>query len=236
MRTLIYVPVIHSSADLGSLAKEVTKRGIADFGPDFWAEHERTILAFWDALVEYFESVEVSGCRIYQDGMIAEGEVAQKIVEEGVKSGSKNYELVSGLLKRGALLMKTEDFSLVKEERDRLLKITKAKTIFAKLLAFIIYKFRKTKLLKKRDDFITKRIWETLNAGQTGILFVGAYHDIKSRLPEDFRIIEVKDVAKIREYQESIPFHHRNKERFAELASYLASRICDESTTTSGAS
>ena len=35
MRTLIYVPVIHTSADLGSLAGDVTKRSIADLGEMF---------------------------------------------------------------------------------------------------------------------------------------------------------------------------------------------------------
>ena len=104
MRTLIYVPVIHSSADLGSLAKEVTRRGVADFGPEFWAEHEHTILGFWDAVIRYFDSAEVSGFKLYQDGMITDGEVARKIVEEGVKAGSRNYELVAGLLKKGAVL------------------------------------------------------------------------------------------------------------------------------------
>ena len=225
MRTLIYVPVIHSSADLGSLAKEVTKRGMADFGPEFWAAHERTILAFWDAIIKHFNTVDVSGFRLYQDGMITDGEVAQKIVEEGVKAGSKNYELVSDLLKKGAVLIKTEDFGLVKEERDRMLKITQAKTLPAKLFGFVMYKISKNKLLNKRDDFIARRIWETLCDGQTGIIFIGAYHNIKKRLPADIRIVEVKDTNKIREYQALLPFYHRRKERFAELAAYLAAEV-----------
>jgi len=228
MRTLIYVPVIHSSADLGSLAKEVTRRGMADFGPDFWAGHEKTILGFWDAVIKYFDSVEVSGFKLYQDGMIAEGEVAQKIVEEGVKSGSRNYELVWALLKKGAVLVKTEDFSLVKEERDRLLKITQAKTLSAKLLGFVMYKLSKNRLLNKRDEFIAKRIGETLNDGETGIIFVGAYHNIKKRLPPDIRIVEIKEAVKVREYQELLPFYQKRKERFAQLASYLAAEIKHE--------
>ena len=225
MRTLIYAPVIHSSADLGSLAKEVTRRGRADFGPEFWEGHERTILGFWDAVIEHFESVEVSGFKLYQDGMIAEGEIAQKIVEEGVKSGSKNYELVWELIKKGVVLVKTEDFHLVKEERDRLLKITQAKTLFAKLIGFVMYKLCKNRLLNKRDDFIAKRISETLSDGETGIIFIGAYHNIKQRLPPDIRIIEIKDADKVREYQALLPYYHRHKERFAELAGYLAARI-----------
>jgi len=48
MRTIIYVPVIHTSADLGSLAGDVTKRGIADLGEEVWKEHQRTVEGFWD--------------------------------------------------------------------------------------------------------------------------------------------------------------------------------------------
>ena len=101
MRKLIYVPIIHMSADLDSLAKDVNKRGIAGFGEEFWERHRETISGFWDVISHYFDSIDVSDMKIYQDGMIAEGEVGQKIVEEGVKSRSKNYELISKLLKKG---------------------------------------------------------------------------------------------------------------------------------------
>jgi len=94
MRILIYVPIIHTSADLGSLAKEVTERGIADLGEDFWKEHIKTVEGFWEAIVQYFDSINVTGVKIYQDGMVAEDEVCQKIVEEGLKSGSKNYDQI----------------------------------------------------------------------------------------------------------------------------------------------
>ena len=88
MRTLIYVPIIHTSADLGSLAKEVNKRGIADLGRGVWREHMKTVEGFWDAIGRYTTSLDVAGVKIYQDGMVAEGEIGQKIVEEGEKSGT----------------------------------------------------------------------------------------------------------------------------------------------------
>lgn len=225
MRTLLYVPIIHTSADLGSLAKDVTKRGIADLGEAFWKRHEKTVEGFWNAIIEYFDSIEVSSFKIYQDGMVAEGEVGQKIVEEGLKSGSKNYEVISRLLQKGAILVKTEEFSLVKEERDRLLTITQAKSITRKLAAFIKYKLVKNRLLNKRDEFIAKRIDETLNRGETGIIFIGAYHNIRKRLPEDIQIKEIKDVDKVREYQMLLPFYKKNKERFEELGRYLISKV-----------
>jgi len=227
MRTLIYVPVIHTYADLGSLAKEVAKRGIADLGEDLWKLHRKTVDGFWDAISHYFNSIDVSGMKIYQDGMVADGEVGQEIVEAGIKSGSKNYELVSSLMKRGATLVKTEDFKLVKEERDRLLSITEAKSVIKKLLAFIKYKSVKNRLLNKRDKFIAKRITETLNQGERGIIFIGAYHNIKKRLSKDIQIREIKDTQKVREYQKILPFYNKNKERFEELGKYLVSEIND---------
>lgn len=225
MRILIYVPVIHTSADLGSLGKAVAKRGIADLGGEVWKEHIKTVEGFWDTISHYFNSMDVSGMKIYQDGMVAEGEIGQKIVEEGIKAGSKNYELVLMLLKQGAILVKTEDFKLVKEERDSLLKITQSKTMAAKLLGFVRYKLTKNKLLNKRDRFIAKRIDETLNQGKTGIIFIGAYHNIKKRLPKDIQIKEIKDADKVREYQRLLPFYNKHKERFEELGRYLISEI-----------
>ena len=225
MRTLIYVPVIHTSADLGSLAGDVTKRGIADLGEDVWKEHQRTVEGFWDAISHYFDSIDVSGMKIYQDGMVAEGEIGEKIVEEGLNLGSRNYQLVSKLLKRGAILVKTEVFKLVKKERDRLLAITQAKSITQKIIAFIRYTLAKNRLLSKRDNYIVKRIDETLNNGATGIIFIGAYHNIKERLPKDIQITEIKDVNKVRGYQRLLPFYNKNRKRFEELSRYLVSEI-----------
>ena len=68
MRKLIYVPIIHMSADLGSIAKQVDKRGIAGFGEEFWKKHRETISGFWDSIVNYFSSLEVENFKIYQDG------------------------------------------------------------------------------------------------------------------------------------------------------------------------
>ena len=225
MKTLILVPVIHMSSDMGSLAKDLNKRGIADLGEELWKEHIKTIETFWDELSHYFDTIHVSGMKIYQDGMIAEGEVGQMIVREGVKSGSKNYELVSELLKRGAILVKTEDFKLVKKERDRLIAITQAKSLTEKLIAFMKYKVTKNILLNKRDEFIARRVGETLKLVETGIIFIGAYHNIKGRLPKDIRITEIKNTEKVREYQKLIPFYDKNRERIEELGRYLTSKI-----------
>lgn len=225
MRTLIYVPVIHTSADLGSIAKEVAKRGITGLGQELWEKHRRTVEGFWDVVSHYFDSIDVKGMKIYQDGMVAEDEVGKKIAEDTAKAGSKNYQLILKLLDRGAVLIKTEDFKLVKKEYDGLHAIMQAGSITQKIIAFIKYKLVKTLLLNKRDAFIVKKIDQTLKNGEKAILFIGAFHNIKKRLPKDIWITEIKDTDKVKKYQKLLPFYNNNGEQFDELGGYLVSEI-----------
>ncbi|OIN98925.1 hypothetical protein AUJ66_00020 [Candidatus Desantisbacteria bacterium CG1_02_38_46] len=229
MKTLIYVPVIHTSADLGSIAKAVAKRGMAGLGEEFWKEHERTVDGFWDAIMKYFDSIEVSGFKLYQDGMIADGEIGRKIVEEGAKKGSKNHEIVLRLLERGASLVKTEDYSLVKKEYDYIKRLTQAKSIPGKIIAYLRYRLIRNKLLRQRDEFIVRQINEFLERGETGILFIGVAHRIIPLLPQWIQLKQVKEVEKTREYQEIFQqmFISRKeaRKRFEELARYLVSPV-----------
>ncbi len=225
MRTILYVPIIHTSADLGSLAKEVHKRGMANLGEDAWKEHLNTIDGFWNAIASYFDSTDVTGMKIYQDGMVADREIGEKIVEEGIRLGSKNYELVFRLLKRGAILMKTEDLKLVKAEHKYLTAITKDHSLTRKLIAFTKYKLIKNRLLNERDMYIAKRIDETLHDGEKAIIFIGAYHNIKEKLPGDMRILEVKSTEKVRKYQTLLPFIDKKQNELAILSRYLISKV-----------
>ena len=225
MRKLLYVPIIHMGADLGSIADYVNKRGIAGFGEEFWTRHRETISGFWDSINNYFVNLEVKDFKIYQDGLVADGEIGQRIVEEGVKAGSKNYEIIDDLVKRGAILVQTEDFPLVKEERDRIVRITQAKSTTRKIAAFIKYKLVKNKLLRKRDSYIAKRIDETLKDDENGILFVGAFHSVKKRLPKSIHVREIKDTAKVKRYQMLLLFHNKYRKQFDKLGKYLVSDV-----------
>lgn len=223
MRNLIYVPIIHSSADLGSMAKALNRKGVDEFGEEFWQNHIQTIDGFWNAIAYYFETIDlyIEGAKIYQDGMVADGEIAMKIIEESIKSGSKNYEIVSKLISRGAIVVQTENLDLVKKEYESLQAITQTKSTVRKIVKLILYKITKGKLLRKRDKYIAGRIAETLGEDETGIIFIGAYHRVKGKLPKDINIIELKETEKVREYHKLLPLHKRYKVRFTELAQYL---------------
>lgn len=225
MRKLFYVPIIHTSVDMGSLSEAVTERGISQLGEKVWCEHVATVQKFWDSIADYCASLAAGGMKIYQDGLVADGEMGAKIVAAGVQSGSRNYEIVEMLRQCGAEIVKTEDFSLVLEERNRLLAIVQARTFGAKIIALCKYRLIKRRLLNRRDEFIARRIAETLADGGTGILFVGAYHRVRPKLPNDIKVIEVKEAQKVREYQQLLTFSRWRSRKFALLGRYLADPV-----------
>jgi len=206
MRTLIYVPIIHSVADMGSMGDELKHKSVSVLGENVWQKHTDTVNGYWAAIQSYFENIDlyVPGIKIYQDGMFVDGEMAMKLINDGVKSGSKNSEIVSNLITRGAILVKTEDFKMVRDEYDGLQLIIKSKTNIKKLIQLLRYKILKSIFLRRRDRFIAATIDETLGPNETGILFIGAYHNVMKRLPKNITVIELKEVAKIRKYQKTI--------------------------------
>jgi pheromone shutdown protein TraB len=50
------------------------------------------------------------------------------------------------------------------------------------------YTFRALALLDERDSYIARRINTTLGEGQTGLLFVGAAHQVEKKLPRDIMV------------------------------------------------
>ena len=100
MRTLYYVPIIHTSADMGSLARAVTERGINQVGERNWERHVATIRRFWDRIAEYCASLPAEGMKIYQDGLVAEGEIGAKIISAGAfaikRLGQESLQIIIG--------------------------------------------------------------------------------------------------------------------------------------------
>ena len=204
MRELYLVPILHMSADMGSLASSLDETAKAEFGKEVWQKHKEAVSSFWDSIGQFFDAMNVKGFKIYQDGMVADGADGLRIIREGIIQGSKNFEIIGKLLQRGAMLVKTEDLVLVKQEYAYIAKIAHSKSPKEKEVWALRYKVAQGRLLRQRDDFIAKTIEVTLGEGDTGILFIGAYHDILSRLPGDIQVAQVRDITKVREYQRDL--------------------------------
>ncbi|MBI5237323.1 MAG: hypothetical protein HY887_02745 [Deltaproteobacteria bacterium] len=225
MIKLYYVPIIHTSADLGVIGGEAARRGVERLGEDVWTKHVETVSGFWQALEDYFSAFDAPGVRIYQDGMMTDGELGERIVKEGAEKGSKNFMIILGLLKKGAVLMKTEDFALLRKEYKLLLEINKAARAVGKLLSYLKYRLIKSRLLKKRDCYIAGMINDTLKDRETGVLFVGAYHDVRPSLAGNIQVTELKDIKKVCDYQSKFIHPERYKDEIAALSRYLVSPV-----------
>ncbi|MCO5380941.1 MAG: hypothetical protein NHB15_01415 [Methanosarcina barkeri] len=195
MRKLVYVRIVHTAADMGSLGEELILAAISKIGKEKWEENQKLIEKFWDELeMEIFQlNLDLEHTRIYQDGLPCEGEMGMKIVLNTAKLGSKNYQVIKKIVAKGAKIVATENPELLIEERNLLLEILKDSSTAEKEEAKQRYVARKDILLEQRDAYIASRINNTLENEEMGILFIGAEHNVIPKLAHD---IEVLDLVK----------------------------------------
>jgi len=208
--------------DLGSEAAAIDSKSASLFGEERWAKHKDSVVKFWESIADYFATVDTSTLKIYQDGLPADGALGRKIVEEAAKRGSKNHQIILSLMARGAEISKTEDPSLLQEEYEYITRLTRSRSIPEKTIASARYKLRKNQLTKERDKFVAKTIDETLKEGETGVLFMGSYHNIFPYLPKDIVVKQLKNRGKINAYFRELVSGGEGK-KFEQLAKYLAS-------------
>ena len=222
MRELLYVPIIHSEPDLGSLGVAIERRSASLYGEKRWAQHKKTVAMFWKSVTDYLLLLDAASLKIYQDGLAANGELARRIVEEAAKRGSMNHQVIWQLLSKGAEVRKTEDASLLMEE----LRLAREESGAASIPNPGDLNSRRVSLTEERDKFIAKTIDETLKQGETAVLFIGAYHNVRLYLPRDITVEYLKEQERVKAYFEELISGGKGR-RFQELARYLACPIAD---------
>jgi len=220
MKRLLYIPIIHEQADLGSARTALAQRSAALSGERRWVLHRETVGKFWGKVAAYLRSFDPHQLRVYQDGLAADGETGRRIVEEAARRASRNYQLVLELLNGGAELRKTEDPALLLRQREVILGHLQQD------LDADQYRTQSDRLMEERDKFIAETVRATLKEGEVGVLFIGAYHNVASRLTGDISVEVVKDPRRVRAYFEEL-FLGRNEVKLEELVQYLTSVICD---------
>jgi len=123
MRRLKYIPVIHTGVEMGSMYGALKAEYIRRFGSQKWEEHNRIIEDFWQGIRhKVFElELDYQNTRLYQDGLPLCGKEID-LVQELVRMGSKNHQILMELIQLGAKLEGTEDPKLLLEEYDYLKK------------------------------------------------------------------------------------------------------------------
>lgn len=224
-RTLVYVPVIHTAPELGSLSEKIQETSHRFLGEERWKKHKEVVSQFWSRIEKFLKRKDVTGWKIFQDGLAAEGDLGKRIVKDAAGKGSRNHKLILELMDRGASLVKTEDPALLKEEYRLIKDLSSGKFFLSRILAYLEYKFRKGKFLQKRDQFIAQRINESLKEGEVGLCFLGGYHDIEPYLEEDVNLTKLKDPAKVKAYYQELSLRRRNQDVLWRLGLYLTNPI-----------
>jgi hypothetical protein len=170
MARLIYVPVLHGSAEMGSAAEGYKAAFVARFGEEKWRERRRQYDAIWQRIEAAIArlGLDPKQLKLYQDSLPVCGN-EEALVRELAQNGSRNHQLLLRLALSGAGLIGTESAALLSEEY-RLMGSCDAQAASA--------------LLERRDRFIAERIAATLGEDETGLLFIGALHRVARFLPK----------------------------------------------------
>ena len=189
-RTLVYIPIIHTQADMGGLGPSFQRAKLSKLGRQGLARHAGLVAKMWDQIERVVDNLPVVAgkVRVYQDGLPVCGH-EQQIVSQLAEAGSRNHRLLLRLQARGGVLMGTESGELLVEEYRLASAILASGGAEAPARAEARQKASRDALLEKRDLYIAARINATLAAGETGILFLGMLHAVNRRLDPDVRVV-----------------------------------------------
>jgi hypothetical protein len=188
-RTLIYLPIIHTQADMGALKESVARATIEKMGRAGLARKTDAIDQVWTKIETAIDALDLpfDRVRLYQDGLPVCGRETE-IVIELARAGSRNHQLLLRLMAQGAILMGTESADLLVQEYQ----LAKQSLTAPPPRSVGVAASRQAagdNLLERRDLFIAQRINDTLKSGETGILFLGMLHTLERFLQSDIKLI-----------------------------------------------
>jgi hypothetical protein len=188
MRRLIHIPIIHTAADLGSLAEAVRAHYAKICGETDWSRREQAVQLLWNDIQTGLDGLHLDyrDARIYQDGLPICG-FEERIVRELANAGSSNHQLILRLVDKGATLMGTENPSLLLEEYEMQKRALGSPASGGSAPERHSEKHA-DHVLQARDTFIARRIADTLQEGETGLLFLGALHRLDAIRATDIQV------------------------------------------------
>jgi hypothetical protein len=167
---------------------------------------------YWNQVEDKIGALELKlgpVTRIYHEMVASGGDEGIKTVQE---LNPKSFDIIKNRLDKGAQLEATEERELLSELMDwsRCLAIgLQSQNVFA--TAYHSY----TEVSKKRNEYITRRIDETLKEDEIGILFMREGHEIQ--FPKDIQVFYIappalNDIRRWVRDQETKPPYQQDKE------------------------
>lgn len=204
VREVIWVPIIHSQVDQGSMSESIRRLYIRRMGRQKWEQHVRSVDTRWEQTRENLSALglDYHRVRLYQDGLPNCGHES-KIVQDLAAAGSQNHQLLLDLMEQGAQLMGTESPELLLEEYELARQVLCSMESRGSKSVGRSQQDASRRTLEQRDSYIACRIDQTLQIGETGLLFLGMLHSLDPHLPAGIRIRKLaSDVGLAKELEE----------------------------------
>jgi hypothetical protein len=188
-RLLIHIPIIHSQADMGAMARSVRRLRVKKLGRDAWKRSVDVIDQMWRDVRQAVEGWELpwEKVRLYQDALPQCGR-EMEIVTTLAGAGSPNHQLLLSLMSRGATLMGTESPDLLVEEYRLAREALAVEGSDTAGPGKTQREARSRGLLDRRDRYVAKRINDSLCPGEVGLVFLGMLHSLEPYLAGDIRV------------------------------------------------
>jgi hypothetical protein len=157
------------------------------------SEYQEKYNLYWNQVAEHINGLEKAGriCKIYHEAVFQSGEEGLDAVKQ---LNEKSYQLVKSKLDQGAEIQALEDRDLFNEYTDWLMALSvvgRSKKVADKILEY----FREVS--DRRDEYIVKRINETLKTGEAGLLIMSDEYrmHIQPQLSPDIQVFLVRPPA-----------------------------------------
>lgn len=188
-RMLIYIPIIHTEADMGRFGETLRKAALKEIGFKSWRRKQDFTNRMWDRIEEAIQGLNLAHekVRLYQDGLPVCGREAE-IVRDLAHARSRNHQLLMRLMEKGAALMGTESAELLVQEYELVKQMMAARGDPDRAGVLSHQKMVSGRVLRERDRHIAHRINTTLGTGETGILFLGMLHSLEGLLDKDILV------------------------------------------------
>ena len=201
MPTLYYVPIIHSDKDLAEVGTIIKDLRTKIYGREFAKHDEKQIEELWQNIRAWVLRTikDISGLIIYQDGMPAgPREKIRKLFDLVLSEHPESplFRLTKELLDKGAVLEGTEDINLVLKRSNVYKEIYECAAKYSDPIEAKNFIMRKVaeqdELILQADQFIAKRINETLPEDGRGVIFMGYRHEV------DLELVKMREANLLR--------------------------------------
>jgi hypothetical protein len=152
----------------------------------------------WQTIREEIEKLDLDygKVRLYQDGLPICGH-EEEIVRHVAQAGSLNHQILLDLMAKGARLMGTEAPELLLEEYNIARQTLRAPDADRTGQMALRQRQLSEQMLDRRDRSIAERIDQTLQTGETGLLFLGMLHSLDGALPTDIQVLRLERVPSL---------------------------------------